>query len=339
MPLGQAEIEEEERAFQKVVLTFQQYANYAIAANNRRRKDIYTLPRADQELLSNLGYKQKLAEVDKAILANAEFLKQIVADTQIFGGDFDEEGEDAEDQTATVRPTDADMDKLRSTIKQFVRDWSEEGKVERDVCYKPMIDALRALQGQATRSKIRVLVPAWDVAFQGFACQGNEFSHYMLLSSFFILNRSIFTLTPSVGDFEEIYGSELEDEDPEEPQSGLFDAVLTCFFIDTVSSLSILLKLFPCHIHKQYCTGEEHHQLPPSDPPQARSRGVWINLGPLLWHWENNTSNDPSIELSLDELKTLARNMERDRTTYTNNAQSMLGYVYHTAFFTATKVA
>lgn len=68
-----------------------------IAANNRRRKDIYTLPRADQELLSNLGYKQKLAEVDKAILANAEFLKQIVADTQIFGGDFDEEGEDAED--------------------------------------------------------------------------------------------------------------------------------------------------------------------------------------------------------------------------------------------------
>lgn len=30
MPLGQAEIEEEERAFQKVVLTFQQYANYAV---------------------------------------------------------------------------------------------------------------------------------------------------------------------------------------------------------------------------------------------------------------------------------------------------------------------
>ena len=46
------------------------------------------------------------------------------------------------------------------------------------------------------RSDIRVLVPgaglgrlAWDIATLGFACQGNEFSHYMLLSSYFILNR------------------------------------------------------------------------------------------------------------------------------------------------------
>lgn len=35
------------------------------------------------------------------------------------------------------------------------------------------------------------------------------------------------------GDFEEIYGTET---DPGEPQSGKWDAILTCFFIDTVSS-------------------------------------------------------------------------------------------------------
>ena len=35
--------------------------------------------------------------------------------------------------------------------------------------------------------------------------------------------------------------------------------------------------------------------------------GVWINLGPLLWHWENNNSNDPSVELTLEEVKALAR--------------------------------
>ena len=65
------------------------------------------------------------------------------------------------------------------------------------------------------RRNLRVLVPgaglgrlAWDVAnlgmgssyridkdnvsfssTAGFACQGNEFSHYMLLASFFVLNR------------------------------------------------------------------------------------------------------------------------------------------------------
>jgi hypothetical protein len=33
--------------------------------------------------------------------------------------------------------------------------------------------------------------------------------------------------------------------------------------------------------------------------------GVWINLGPLLWHWEN--SDEISIELTLDDVKELAR--------------------------------
>ena len=96
-----------------------------------------------------------------------------------------------------------------------------------------------------------------------------------------------------------------------------------------------------------------------------------LSTGPLLWHWEGNTSNDPSIELTLDEVKALARKIgfeisvspskwpptppispfsrldlhtcvaQNERTidtTYTNNAQSMLGYVYHAAFWTATKI-
>jgi len=29
-------------------------------------------------------------------------------------------------------------------------------------------------------------------SFQGFTCQGNEFSHFMLLSSYFILNKLVF---------------------------------------------------------------------------------------------------------------------------------------------------
>jgi len=34
------------------------------------------------------------------------------------------------------------MDKLKSTLKQFVRDWSEEGKPERDSCYQPIISEI-----------------------------------------------------------------------------------------------------------------------------------------------------------------------------------------------------
>jgi carnosine N-methyltransferase len=30
------------------------------------------------------------------------------------------------------------------------------------------------------------------------------------------------------------------------------------------------------------------------------------NTGPLLWHFEENSTSDPSIELDLEEVKTLA---------------------------------
>ncbi|KAG1730248.1 N2227-domain-containing protein [Suillus paluster] len=436
-PFSDADIEEEQKHFSNVVTTFQQYAQYSATANNRRRKDIYILPQGDKELLDSLGYRQKLQEVDKAILANAEFLKLVVANPEIFGHDLDSP-EDADEGKAGSRalhdhshglymhekesdwcltsvndmqvtcihihhthphhrhshshdhanstpdprvvsnhrgkykPTDFDMDKLRSTLKQFVRDWSEEGKEERETCYTPMKDALVAHfsdQPPESRQNIRVLVPgaglgrlAYDVANLGFACQGNEFSHYMLLASYLILNRTDaigqYTIYPYIhsfsnlpnreamlrpvkipdvlpsalpagsnfslvaGDFEEIYGAEYEEDDLE-LQAGQWDAVLTCFFIDTAKNIVNYLRI----IHRILAPG-----------------GVWINMGPLLWHFENNATNDPSVELDLGEVKTLAQkigfvisNERTIDTTYTRNSQSMLGYVYRTAFWTATK--
>jgi len=35
-----------------------------------------------------------------------------------------------------------DVDKARSTIKQFYRDWSEEGREERERCYQPVMQAV-----------------------------------------------------------------------------------------------------------------------------------------------------------------------------------------------------
>jgi len=120
------------------------------------------------------------------------------------------------------------------------------------------------------------------------------------------------------GDFEEIFG------DPEEPRFEEWDSIMTCFFIDTAKNIVNYLRIL-------------HRILAPG--------GVWINLGPLLWHWENNNTSDPSVELDLEELKSLVQtigfeisNERKIDTTYTNNAQSMLGYVYHASFFTATKI-
>lgn len=46
------------------------------------------------------------------------------------------------------------------------------------------------------------------------------------------------TMGPA-GDFEEVYGN--KDVGDDEPQAGLFDAILTCFFIDTVRDSYLLL--------------------------------------------------------------------------------------------------
>jgi len=41
--------------------------------------------------------------------------------------------------TKATLPTLSDMDKLKSTLRQFVRDWSRDGLPERQVCYAPVI--------------------------------------------------------------------------------------------------------------------------------------------------------------------------------------------------------
>jgi len=50
------------------------------------------VPFPDRELLHQLGWHDKLAEVDIAIASNAKFLRALVAQTQIFG----EQGEEVE---------------------------------------------------------------------------------------------------------------------------------------------------------------------------------------------------------------------------------------------------
>ncbi|KAF8909806.1 N2227-like protein-domain-containing protein [Gymnopilus junonius] len=351
---------------------------------------------ADQDVLEKLGYKQKLEETDKAIIANADFLSKVVDDPQIFGHELDDDEEEEEqgpshfhshspghehdhgshshshshagrgghgghshrrhedthDRPRKHRPTESDMDKLRSTMKQLVRDWSEEGNEERE-------------------RNLKVLVPgsglgrlSWDVAHMGFACQANEFSHYMLLTSYFILNKTAqikqHTFHPYVHSFSNAPNKEsilrkvaVPDVDPSDlpagsdfslvagllnsmhcavketefkwtEQEGQWNAILTCFFIDTAKNIVNYLRIL-------------HRILAPG--------GIWINIGPLLWHWENNNTNDLSVELDMEEVKTLARevgfeisNERTIDTTYTNNAQSMLGYVYHASFWTATKI-
>ena len=91
-------------------------------------------------------------------------------------------------------------------------DWSEVGKEEREMCYAPIMQELDKLYpkrrdnndsgldttGKSTpgRNEVKILCPgaglgrlAFDIANNGFECEGNEFSLYMLLGSNYVLNK------------------------------------------------------------------------------------------------------------------------------------------------------
>ncbi|KDO64325.1 hypothetical protein CISIN_1g015160mg [Citrus sinensis] len=259
----------------------------------------------------------------------------------------------------------ADVDKVRCIIRNIVRDWAAEGKTERDQCYKPILEELDALfPNRSKESPPACLVPgaglgrlALEISHLGFISQGNEFSYYMMICSSFILNHtetagewniypwihsncnslsdsdqlrpvSIPDIHPASagitegfsmcgGDFVEVYS------DPS--QVGAWDAVVTCFFIDTAHNIVEYIEIISRIL---------------------KDGGVWINLGPLLYHFADlyGQEDEMSIELSLEDVKRVALHygfeFEKEKTietTYTTNPRSMMQNRYFTAFWTMRK--
>jgi len=73
-----------------------------------------------------------------------------------------------------------------------------EGRVERQMCYKPIINALKIHFPEfKDRKRIKILIPgcglgrlAWEIANLGFQTQGNEFSYHMLVMSNMLINTA-----------------------------------------------------------------------------------------------------------------------------------------------------
>ncbi|KAJ3057244.1 hypothetical protein HK097_010604 [Rhizophlyctis rosea] len=118
--------------FNECVLAFLNYAQRNIAANKKRRSDILSLPSTQTRYLKNLP--RKIAGAEQRINANAAFL-EMLANENITP-------ELLEEREKPVLESNAD--KVRSTLRQFVRDWSEEGKPERDATYTVILDELEA---------------------------------------------------------------------------------------------------------------------------------------------------------------------------------------------------
>ncbi|XP_071704262.1 uncharacterized protein [Rutidosis leptorrhynchoides] len=258
-----------------------------------------------------------------------------------------------------------DVDKVRCVIRNIVRDWAAEGQKEREQCYKPILEELKRLFPERSKeSPPTCLVPgaglgrlALDISCLGFVSQGNEFSYYMMICSSFILNQTQsvgeWTIYPWIhsncnslsdadqlrpvsvpdihpagagitegfsmcgGDFVEVYN------DPS--QVGAWDAVVTCFFLDTAHNIVEYIEIISRIL---------------------KDGGVWINLGPLLYHFSElyGQHDELSVELSLEDVKKIAIHygfqLEVEKTietTYTTNPRAMMQNHYFSAFWTMRK--
>jgi carnosine N-methyltransferase len=116
---------------------------------HRRRTAFYALPQTHQSLLSSppISYLKSLNLLDEAIEANALLAEAIFRSaTDAFGIDLEKTG--GGKKVWGNSASNEDLDKVRSTLKQFYRDWSQEGKEEREACYGPVMKELEERFGE-----------------------------------------------------------------------------------------------------------------------------------------------------------------------------------------------
>ncbi|KAL5020564.1 hypothetical protein ScPMuIL_003456 [Solemya velum] len=357
---GQDVDELEKEHFIRILNSFKYYRTHCMKRIQNAEKHFEGLSEHHKELLPD--FLENLNNLRQCVEDNSEIIQMITSDAdQMFENKSHGLVENGLDDIKRLPPTSFDMDKVMTTLKQFVRDWSEDGVIERTACYDPVIKEIqrRFPPQRCEASSVYILVPgaglgrlAFELAKQGYSCQGNEWSLFMLLASNFVLNKcrevNAYTLYPwisqwsnnkmtgdqlapvkfpdvspsdippnvnfsmAAGDFLEVY-KELD----------IWDCIATVFFIDTAHNIVAYIEAM-------------WRILKPG--------GYWVNLGPLLYHYAGLTT-ELSIELSYEQVKSVIKKVgfviEKEEmnlsTTYTQNPRSMMQYRYESVFFVARK--
>jgi len=321
-----------------------------------KEQDWFSLPDEFIKMIPNMP--QKFKYISFCLKENQKFLDSIVDDDKIRAMMNLDEFEKFENNKP---PKLLNLDKVRSTLHQCVRDWSTLGEPERKMCYDPILRVLcEFYPNESERGNIKVLNPGcglgrltWEIAKLGFQSQGNEFSYHMLLCSNLILNHAqqenefqIYPWIDSVTNAwrfrDQCRKISLPDKNPRSlPQNAKFsmvageflevyseenswDVVVTCFFIDTARNVFDYLKTLSLII---------------------KPGGWWINLGPLLYHFED--MKEASVELTYEELRAIIPQFGFEffkenlgvSSTYARNELSMLQTAYNSAFMCCQRVS
>lgn len=284
-----------------------QYAKVAhYNTTHLRRQSFYALPRAHSELLAAppFSYLDTLIAVDNGIDKNAELAAAIL------NAGLQSLGIDAKATEWKGKAAAGDLEKARSTLRQFYRDWSHEGAVERELCYGRIIKALQDERAARDGASMRVLVPGaglgrlvFDLCQAGFDTEGNEISYHQLLASSYVLHScpqaNIHTVYPWIQSFSnhrtrsnqlrsvlvpDVHpGSELKNvEKPGEMSMSASDFLCLYGSLELQDAFDAVTTLFFLDTAPNVIRYLEtiRNCLKPG--------GLLVNFGPLLWHFENN---------------------------------------------------
>ena len=355
---------EEYNHLRNIVSAFFNYQIDSLRDLARMERDFKSLTESHLKRMS-FNYTERLNKLKSAIYQNYTFLLKVADPYKNMFKLY--KGKNGEILMEPLTVEGKDIIKMRSTLRLFIRDWAIDGIEERNSTYKPILEELKNFFAKRPKKDfqegINVLVPGaglgrlmYEIAKLGFKSQGNEFSYYMLLCSNFIFNNTTkkdeFVLQPFIHSFSNILNEEspfkkilIPDENLGEELSktdtgemsmvagefcrvykdkiNFFDAIVTCYFIDTANNIIEYIETI--------------HDI-------VKLGGLWINFGPLLYHYTENES-EVSIELSWEEIKHIItgfgfefQKIEFVKTTYSSNKDSMSQRIYNCIFFNAIKV-
>ena len=354
---------EEYRHLRSIASAFFNYQIDSLRDVSRMERDFKSIGEKYLKRLS-FNYTERIEKLKKAIWQNYSFLLKIADPYKNMFKLYKASSGEVLMEPLIVEGKD--IIKMRSTLRLFIRDWAIDGIEERNATYKPILNELKLYFKDRPKEDfekgINVLSPGaglgrlmYEIAKLGFKSQGNEFSYYMLLCSNYIFNNTTkkdeFTIQPLIHSFSNIYNEEdpfkkimIPDENLAEELSktdtgemsmvagefcrvykeyiNYFDSIVTCYFIDTANNIIEYIETI--------------YNILKID-------GLWINFGPLLFHYTDN-ENEVSIELSWNEIKKIIigygfefKKEDEVQTTYSANKESMTQRIYKCIFFTAVK--
>ncbi|KAK4199913.1 N2227-like protein-domain-containing protein [Triangularia verruculosa] len=307
--------------------SFQQYPRIAhFHTTHLRRQSFYSLPQAHLHLLSSppFNYLDTLNKVDDCIDSNAE-LSRAIFKASLTNFNLGVPDEKSKTPGALRIPDEwvgcaknGDVDKARSTLRQFYRDWSAEGARERDVCFGNVLRVVeeeqKKLNGEGER--LRVLVPGaglgrlvFELFLRGCAAEGNEISYHQLLASSYILNccerAEQYTVYPWVHGFSNHRTRTDQFRGYKVPDVHCMTETIRAQEKGVVGDMSMTAADFLCEYAKEENAGAFDVVAAvfflDTAPNLIRyldviysclkPGGVLVNFGPLLWHFEGQTPN------------------------------------------------